>query len=418
MVRTNHLASMFSSRTSCFMLAALLAAVGVASAGQAPQDQDAATFRSLVAEGPLVAASEHTAAMMQLRLDDGVLRLDREAIERRGREADNGDEADRGGRAERIQLRGGGNVQVQGQAVIQLRAGAGDPEPIEKLFARLQAAEGGRGSSMAMGGDQRQRSFRGERLSAALESGDKRIRLRIEERRGDARRTLELLDDPEGTTRIQITSIDGELILINQSPDGALRIVAVEAAAARVMASPSFKHFYGRYGEWFEQVLVPALETLGVRPPLTPAHEAVIEATLARLRPDDKQREQQGRELIEALDDDAFTRREEATEALIRGYGEFRDLVMEKLRKDDISAEMRMRLQQVMDAGEEEGATAADVVTHFDLLDDPAHLVRVLEKADADDRPHVVERLKAVTGEDYGEDADAWKDWLGQQQGE
>lgn len=400
------------------MLIACFGAVGMASAGQVPADQDVPTFRSLVAEGPLTAASEHTSAMMQLRLDDGLLRLDRDAIERRAREADNGDEADRGARAERIQLRGGGNVQIQGQAVIQLRAGAGDPEPIENLFARLQAAEGGRGSSMAMTGDRRHRSFRGEGLSGALETGDDRILMRIEERRGDARRTLELLDDPDGATRLLVTSIDGELILINQSPGGNLRVLAVEAAAVRAMASPSFRHFYQSHGAWFEQVLVPALEQLGVRPPLTPAHEAVVEATLAKLHPDDQQRQQQGRELIEALDDDAFTRREEATEALIRGYGEFRNLVVERLREDDISAEMRMRLEQVMDAGEEEGATAADVIAHFDLLDDPAHLVRVLEKADAGDRPHVVERLEAVTGEDHGEDLAAWKDWLKQQQGE
>ena len=377
-------------------------------------------FRSLTAEGPLTGVAEHTGRMARLRVKDGLLRLDRDAIERMARQDERRGEGGAGDggaqvQAQRLQIGGGGNIQIQGQAVIQLRAGGAEPQPIEQLFTRLQAAANGRSSQMASMGDRRQRSFQGESLGGVLEIGDRRIRLSLEEVRGEARRTLELLDDPDGLTRLLLTSRDGELVLINQSPDGTLRVVVIEAQAARVMGAPDFKRFYQQHGDWFDQVLAPSLEKVGVHSPLTPGHAAVIDAVLARLRPDDQQRLQRGRELIEALDDDAFATREQATEQLIASFAEFRDLIAQSLADQDISAEMRMRLEQVVRAQAEDGATAAEVVGQFDLLDDAAYLVGLLERADADDRPHIAARLQQVTGQDHGEDVEPWQRWLERQ---
>ena len=116
--------------------------------------------------------------------------------------------------------------------------------------------------------------------------------------------------------------------------------------------------------------------------------------------------------------------------AFLAGGLEIKEVVpdlVKALEKEQSQRTVRAVVQALADIGQPDGlpaiaqalkrskgSTAEACLKAMVAFEDDAvpHLIEALSSASASTRAAAVEALKEVTGEDYGQDADKWRDWL------
>lgn len=374
--------------------------------GKQPQVKN----KLLLAEGPLQKLSEHVSKVLKLRWKGGRLDLDDDHWEkaRQGKTREEYAEEI----AKRLIARGLPEEWARRQARSRAEASG-----LDLTFAQLQKDIGAHGSQERVTQGRKRRSFAGQSLSASylLVGFDRTITL-IEELKPE--RVLIVKDRVDGMLSVSLIEPTGNMVLIlRQDPNGDASVLHVSGREVRRFHGKTFLDLYRRNRTYVDKTLLPVLQEIGVLPPMSIDDPKLAKAAVTRLRHmQDEGLEEEAAELIAQLDSSEYLDRQAAYKKIAENFLRYRDQVQAALKSPKTSREARMRLEKVV----ADNATIENygaILEGMKLLDDPGYLVSLLEIAEDDqDRAAVVARLKTVTGQDFGGDAEKWQKWLRRRQ--
>ncbi len=281
--------------------------------------------------------------------------------------------------------------------------------PIEKIFTQIRTSAGGlTHSSMSVSNRHREVSFAGGALSGRVLTRGDYVRLELEEAAAP-QRSLDWFDDGQGGMRLMLSHQDGDLILLQQTKQGAANIAGVVGGKAFSGSGASFLAMYKQHRPLLDDVVLPVFQSLSIRLMPSPQTTEMKKAVLALItRTPDVLAE--GKKLMDALDSPSFSVRDKASRLLNERFEIYKDLIQERLKDAGTSQEAAARLGKIL-ASHPEAEKVTQTIAALDLTRDPAYLITLLEEATAD-RPKVAAHLQAVTGQRLGEDPAAWKRWL------
>jgi hypothetical protein len=258
--------------------------------------------------------------------------------------------------------------------------------------------------------DERNRNFTGTNLNGVLHTRRAALLLLRLEEVGGRGRTLEYAVDGKNGFRLQLTHPDGDMILLGQTPKGRFRCVAILGKRTFAGQGDSFVDFCKQHRVVMETDVLPILAHFGVEPILSSQDARVKKVVLARLTrtPDILEH---AKKLLADLDSDQFSVREQATKILADGFTTYRDLVLEKMKDEKNSLEVKTRLKRIVFLNPD-AARITHLVELFELGEDPTYLVMLLEGVSGGDATAVAKQLEKVSGQKLGTDAKAWKAWL------
>ena len=251
--------------TTCLIL--LHATIGLAADG----DQKSALIR----DGALQTIKEPTAKILQFKIRDGKLQLDRDAWEPAAREIEK--EAAAGPKlppgiapntpeAFRIQAR-----QLEERArQLEMNSRMGPTAPIHILFRNLQetAKRGSHGMNISSGNNGS--TFRSDTLAGRLSTNNDLEELSLEETESPYRK-IEFVSDADHGFRIELTNTDGDAMVLRQLGDGRFFVISIQHDSVfdgpgrdvcRAIQERSFAHGDRRF--------LPALAQLGISLMLAP----------------------------------------------------------------------------------------------------------------------------------------------------
>jgi hypothetical protein len=383
-----------------FSLALLLISFAIAAAADSPGQADKATPPAkspLASDGFFQSVKEPVSKMFAVTFDGPKLKLDRKAWGEKAKDDKKG-----GGAAAGI---GGGRIVIGG-----FGGGFGGGHPVETLFHQIQNTAGVGGSGMGISGDDRTVHFSGGKCNGQLHTrGDTVRQLQLEETEGPGR-TIELNEDGKGGFRMQLLHPDGDLVMVQQTPKGAFRVVALVGGRTFAGQGESFTAFYKQHRAAMENDVLPILNKFGIDPIVSPKDAKVKGAVLASILRSPETIDA-GKKLIDQLDSDQFAVRDQAAKTLDQRYVLYEDLIREKLKDKNLPLQMKRDLERITNTHADQ-ARVSQTVELLDLLKDPAYLVGLLETAAGDEKPKVVAHLEKVTGQKLGDDAKAWREWV------
>jgi hypothetical protein len=404
MNRYGHQGGRKVSLTALLAAAAVLVWCGVGRADDKPADMGA-----LMGKGDFQAPELATAIgkLFQFKLTGKTVTLNRDAWE----DSDNKADEDNNGNGQ-VQIQGGG---VQGGARIQVRvAGMGmmgnNATGIDKVFQEIESAAGSNSARSSMGGDSHSSSFSGGKITGRLEVRGEAISVSLREEAAP-NRTLELSDDGAGAWRILATDPSGDLVLLNQTPKGAVSVAAVLGGKPVAASGASYLDFYRQNRDLADGRILPVLRHLGADLKVSRQTPAVRAAARSRLTPLSEADTQHAAQLLKDLDNDSFEVREKATKELNDNYDRFQSLIEAKAKAPGLTPEVTDRLRKTAAAHPDAGA-ANQVIDALNLLDDPGFLAELFEGASDAQKAALAARLERLTGQKLGTDAAAWQNWL------
>ncbi len=280
--------------------------------------------------------------------------------------------------------------------------------PAEAAFRRLQVVAQANQTSGMTSNNIRSISFTGASLSGKLEVAADVVTIRLAEA-AEPRRTLELIENPDGMFRLLLTGEDGDLVLINQSQTGAASVACVVGDKSAVASGQSFAEVFSKNREVFEKIVFPALEHVGVQLALSANTPQVRAAVVAMLTPLGEEDRQTAQKLLAELSSPDFATREVARERLAAGIDRYRPAIEQHAAKKELSNDVRFTLDQLLSVSNAD--PTRKLVTEMKLLDDAKFLVSILDAIEPESRKVVTARIEKLTGKSFGEDVSAWQKW-------
>ncbi|HUU21838.1 MAG TPA: hypothetical protein VM389_04815, partial [Phycisphaerae bacterium] len=272
---------------------------------------------------------------------------------------------------------------------------------------------GGGGSGSSAGGDRVSAHFSIGGLGAdfAVAGRGSEVRVSLEER-AEPRRRLSLMDEADGTFRLEIIGVtDGSLLLIHQAPGGRFSVAEIRGGALFVAGAESFLAFCRRFPQRTEDRILARVRRVGVLVPPHPYSPQARDAVASTLGGDTKRDRDEARRLIAELDADEYRRREQATRSLLEHFYRYSRALTEARKANNLSPEQRTRLGQIF-AEAAAPRRMERLVSQMRLTADAEYLVDLLGGADREQRQAIAQRLAEVTGEKLGPDVKAWRRWL------
>jgi hypothetical protein len=335
--------------------------------------------------------ADQLAPIFEFQIKDGQLALDREARKS-------------GVGGQNIRFAGNGALQMAKlpaiyflYSTLQYRAretfGVVQTDP----FANLQQLRDGSFSQ----------SFRGNDFTMRITATHKSECLELKELRSP--KALYFCCDEPDEFRLEFTTADDDLIVLQQHPES-FAVLTVRRGKLFCETSESFISFIKQHRELTTGFIFPALKHVGINlvPHLYDAssREAALEMLQYEVGTN-----VDAEQLIADLTSKKFDVSEPARKTLIANYEQFQSVIQERLQTDSLRIETRNRLQRVVDF-QEFTRDARALVATFELLDDPAYLVSLLDDADPREFLKLVRRLEKMTGQKLGTKPAAWKAWV------
>jgi hypothetical protein len=280
---------------------------------------------------------------------------------------------------------------------------------VEELFVQIQAAAGSAGSSLSSSNNDRNRSFSAEKLTGRLatHTGSDSFHMTLVEGNAPDRR-LEFSADGATAFRIQLSHPNGDLILLRQSDAGRFAAVVMVGATVFAGQSESFAAFYREHRRAADLHVLPALASLGVELVPSSASPEVRKLVLERLSRTPEQLAA-AKKVVGDLDSPEFEVREKATLELKDHFSRYQDLLEEALlRKPSLDA--RARLLDVVAAQAVVDRTGR-ALSSLELVRDPLFLTALLAHLGPKEAGVVTKQLETITGEQWGTDVAAWREW-------
>jgi hypothetical protein len=296
----------------------------------------------------------------------------------------------------------------------KVRPGVNQPATIESIFNQLRSSAGVIRSMGIHASDRyREVHFSGTAMGGRLHTRGDYVRMELEEIAAP-QRTLEWLDDGLGGMRLMLSNADGELLLLQQSKQGAASVAGVFAGKSFAANGESFLAMYKQHRTTMDAQVLPVMEALAIRlipSPQTPEMKKAVIALLTRT----PESLAEGKKLLADLDHEKFQMRDKASRMLNERFEVYKDLIQEKLKASTLSPEASSRLHKIL-AAHPESDKVSQTIAALDLQRDPAYLVSLLAEVGAGDRRRLISHLEAVTGQRLGDDPAAWQRWLADRQ--
>ena len=281
---------------------------------------------------------------------------------------------------------------------------------LQRVFQQLASAQRNQSMSSSYGGrNQMSSMFTGEKLAGKVEMDEDRVTIAVTEKI-DTQRRLEVTDGGDGTLRIIVSNVNGDMVLLTQGSRGAVAVVWLVGGKTEAVAAENYLALYRAKRELMNQQVLPAFKHMGIDLLIWPDSPVVYQAAVSLLAPVGLEQEAAGKRLIRQLDSDEFNTREAATKELTDQYGRYRTLISAAIADATTSVEAADRLQKIQELHPED-KKARQLITGMGLLDDPVFLAGVLSNAGPEQRPAVVRRLEKVTGQKLGDNPARWKKW-------
>jgi hypothetical protein len=389
---------------------------------------------SLAAEGDLQRIREPLAQIFQFKIESGQLKLNRAAWEPVAAEIETKNAA-AAKEAEKLPPGMDPNspqglrfqarlLELKARKVERQQHGGPQPPipPLHSLFQRVveTARQGSRGFSggsgyggrygyTRSGGEKEwQNVFRGEALAGKLRSNDDGDELVIEELKLP-KRTLEFATDKASGFRLQISNPQGDMILLRQRGDGYFAMITMLSGKARVSEGNSFLAVAQRQRSKLGTDSLPVLAKCGICPVLSPSAPEVRKAVASLvLRTPDA--EAKGKQLLDDLAAANDETRQNAERSLSNLYDRYCDFIHRRLQDPLSPAGVCQSLQRVVNENSEM-QRVGETIAVLDLLNDPGYIATFLDDADPREYLKIVRRLEAITGQQLGTGAAAWKQW-------
>jgi len=315
----------------------------------------------------------------------------------------------------------------RGGTVFEPRSVAGWPKDGAKLaengwlaFERFKrrcekrGKRGGGGSGSTTGGGRVRADFSigGQfRADFAVAGRGSEVSVSLEEQAAPRRR-LSLMDEADGTFRLELIGVtDGSLLLIHQAPGGRFSVAEIRGGALFVAGAESFLAFCRRFPRRTEDRILGHVRRVGVLVPPHPYSARARDAVASTLGGDTKRDRDQARRLIAELDADEYRRREQATQSLLEHFYRYHRALTEARKANNLTPEQRTRLGQIF-AEAAAPRRMERLVSQMRLTADAEYLVDLLGGVDGEQRQAIAQRLAEVTGEKLGPDVNAWCRWL------
>ena len=176
-------------------------------------------------------------------------------------------------------------------------------------------------------------------LAVELRTSREGERLSLEEKDGP-QWSLNLFAAADGSIRIQVADSQSPEILLQQGIDGKTEVRTTIDGAVTTICADSYVAFCKQYPSLAESRMMPVLAEVGIRPVLPPHSKIVRSAVLAMiLRPPKLVAD--GEQLLDDLDSDEHEVRERATRLLGNLIDQYYDLIQRQLHNNLCSAESR-----------------------------------------------------------------------------
>ncbi len=285
---------------------------------------------------------------------------------------------------------------------------------ISQLFCNVATKLGARNRGMSSSGtNQMTRTMASGELNATLTVGTERCSIEFTELNKPGR-TLSLRSYKDGRMTIMILG-GKEMLVIDQTADGAIRIMMDAGKGPRALFGKSFRELARSQGDLLSTELGQMMDHFGIAKPMLPYDEAVKRSVRARLELlHGMDAEKTFKELVDQFRSSEFSAREQASIKIDEKYDLYLSLISRELKRDDLQPEARLRLSRIVKQNSKANQIS-DVVRGFELLDSPEYLIAIgLDEKQADDKnlkTFVSARLKQITEQDFGQDLSAWKKW-------
>jgi hypothetical protein len=276
-----------------------------------------------------------------------------------------------------------------------------------RAVAQFGMVNNSRGSPMRFGDRSFSQSFQSNAVSMQVTASQNSERIQIEET--TTPRSLYFSSDELDGFRLELTTADNDLIVLQQHPDS-FAVLTIRNGKVFSESAESFLGFVKENRELMTSFVFPALAKVGIRP-APPIYELPVRDAAMTLLQYAAGADVDTEKLIADLTSENREACERAKNTLIANYEQFQSVVKAQLQMDSLPTEKRRQLERLVDL-QQITSEARGIVATFDLLNDPAYLVSLLDDADPRDFVRIVRRLEKVSGQKLGTNPAAWKAWV------
>ncbi len=278
--------------------------------------------------------------------------------------------------------------------------------PVQKAFNSIAENSGG-SRNAGGGGDNYRCMFSNQDISGTCRTSRDFVRIEFSENYDPNQRFV--FDDPEGP-RVSLLFTSDELIVeFRQQADGQIRI-AIVADEPHLFTATDYKSLVDDDPLLVKELLQPLFSHLGIVAPFTihsPEVKLALITQLLAMSDEDSSRVQKE---LEALESENEEDRVAAYDRLAEGFEFWENAISDHVTEETISTETRNLLKQIGDKAKNHPAN--NYIKDHKLMSSPLFLVDLLEGRSAEEQDLIVNQLKRVTGQDFGDDRKRWREWI------
>jgi hypothetical protein len=374
----------------------------------------------LFSSGKLDTCRETLSQILQFKIVDGRLQIDRKAWEHAAKEIENENpDAGKSGwekaQADMAKQNPQAAAQMQAMLAQQIMSGTfgGHSPPLHVIFEnlgkKLDNASSGSGSGGTGDNQTWDSNFMGQELRGGLNSSTHSEKMTLEEL-NIPNRSFEFSANGDVAFEISLSDRNGDLISARQWSNGRFSVVALLGKTTFADQRDSFAAFVKANRSVVSNEILPTLQQFGFDPILSPDGQDVRHAVLiSLLSPEEIQAE--GKQLISDLDNDNYDIRERATQSLSAEYELYHDAIQAAAQNQANSPDVQIRLQKIINQQLLQ-RKPIDTAKSLDLAHDAGYLVSLFDDAHSQTWPRIGEQLEKITGQKFGSDPTAWKEWM------
>ena len=202
---------------------------------------------------------------------------------------------------------------------------------------------------------------------------------------------------------------DGMLVELRQFEEGPVRLTTLKNESIEVIRAESYYELLAKNKSQLDVLFYPLLQQLGIPAPITDSDDQAVQAALQFISFLDPASRREFSQLVRQLDAKTFAQRAQASDRLQDDFQKWAYFVQHELQKQDLSTEVRQRLQSLWKSGAPNDSER--FVVENQLLDSPKFLVKLLEACQSVEKQKlIVSHLEKLTELDHGLDLQAWKE--------
>ena len=237
------------------------------------------------------------------------------------------------------------------------------------------------------------------------------IRFIFEENKSE-RRYFELRDNNKGAISFEF-AFDKLFLLLQQSENGQTHLIFRQDGKTEIYSKENFYQFVKDHPGVTNKVLLPLFKRLGIKLQFGKHDARVMKAITDILKLKQADSKQTFKILLSELDSKSYQTRKNASAKLAAGYQLWASQIEIHLNDPGLSPEAKASLREIVSANTK--TEIEQFIRDSQLLTSPEYLVMLLGILDKSESQLISDQLEEITGQSFGNDAAAWKNWLDKQ---